>query len=482
MSDAGFMAAGERLLRLESRTHASAAYVYYNGRRYLAGEAGQDLVRIYPRLVSDGCWDQLSLRPSEITAAARTPAFSELAYHHLSHVWTQVTAKQSPVATVALALPAYMLRGSEADEKVGLLLGMAQDLQIPLCSLVDLGACALAEHVAENQRSERDVIVADMHQRCLEVSRYHVGQSLQRLNTARISDLGYGAFLGDVIPRLANRFLSQTSFDVSHDAETEQEFFNQALLLIRRLAEAPESAIELYNLKRPRKMAISADALTRLTDTFASRLAETIHARVREFGGEEAHDLVISERVARIPGLEAKLRLIPRSQLFILTEGAAARGAARFAENSAVVSDLAETPTVENPSLHDFGITVPRQAPGESPENGPTAVPDAVNAPRPGDSPMATHLAHRGRAFPLGSDSDFTIGGEDSPFSDLPEDFPTCEIVRDGETWRLPESIPEQFTLDGDAVSGGEVIAAGSVLAYRDGAVREQFLALAVMD
>ncbi len=507
LCDAGILAAlhlpEERIINLEADDPDSPAYVYFDGKRYICGKEAENLCRIHPRLVSDACWDQLSLRKSGIDANGKTPVFSELAYHHLEHVWNRLRTESESIDKVMLALPGDYLQGELGDEeKIGLLLGMAADLKIPLTGLIDMACASLLPQARDLAATGGRVLHLDLHQHTAIITEVRLADGLQSRKVLRTSSLGYAQILAELVPKLANRFLSQTAFDVTHNAQTEQAFFCRTVDLLRSLKTAPEATMELEGRIRPRKMVVSREMLARFLDSKTSRL---VQIAVKAAGGPGRAEgppclLALTERARRIPGLKEKLEQTGKFRLNSLPEGAAAAGAARFGLEAPVVKDLADIPLFnkiplvksERNSQID-GPASARHAPEQSRTGaGATSTKTAADisvAVAIKENPLEeentsaqtdqnpTHVVLAGVAHPLVLEKEFLIGtslpdggkglsisSEHSGIAGL-----HCRIRNDKGRAKLEAQTRDNTYLNQQPVKGEALIKAGDVLTLGTG-------------
>jgi hypothetical protein len=238
------------LIPLENNGVSSPGYVYYDGERYICGRQAENRSRVYPRFVSDNCWDQLSLRVSDIKVEGKSPFYSELAFHHLQHIFKRIH-QEGPVDKVVIALPGGFIAGDGEEEKVGLVLGMIRHLKIPLAGMVDMAAASLVGHTRSGEWRTPVAMHLDVHQRATTATVFKAGASVERVHLASIP-VGYAQVYHEITPKLANRFLSLTAFDVTHDAETEQQFYNQVKTLLEYLKDHEAVTLEMGGTRRPR--------------------------------------------------------------------------------------------------------------------------------------------------------------------------------------------------------------------------------------
>lgn len=413
--DEGFLAAArvgeqERLVPLETDGPSSPGFVYFNGSDYLAGREAENLSRIHPRIVTDTCWDQLSLRPSIISARGKNPLFSELAFHHLKHLWSRLNERGLPAEKVVLALPGHYIAIEDDEEEleIGLILSMARDLKIPLAGIVDMACASIIPHLPSIDTRPFTALHLDIHQYTIVVTVIRVSEVIERQHIVRFSDLGYAHIINELMPKLANRFLSQTAFDVTHDGKTEQAFYNQIRRLIDELRYAPECSLELGGLKRPRQMVVTLDSIARDLDTVNDSIVQVV-SKASSIVGDGYCSLYLTDRASRVPGLSNKLKGWKDCHLIHLDIASAAKGCATFAVDTPLVESLDQTPVLTQIPIDESVFVTPAPKPEEN------ALPvDAtvdLKEPHPKGPPRPTHIVYEGISVPLEGDH-FIIGTE----------------------------------------------------------------------
>ena len=496
LCDEGVLAANVEnrtpLIPLEETRLASPAFVRFNGREFRAGQEVEDICRIHPKFFTDDCWDQLSLRTSDLMASGKTPHYSELAYHHFRTIWERLNATGNPIDRVVLAVPGYYLLGEFGDEeKVGLLLGMIADLQIPLAGIIDMAVASLAGERGAALESAGRVLHLDIHQHATLITVLNCSDKVSREEIIRIPNTGYSEILGDLIPKLANQFLSKTAFDIHHAAETEQSFYNQTRGLLHRLKIQTEGTLELVRLRRPRKMLVSRDALARhLAQIIEKIQRQVLRVAHTQIAGASPVTLLMTERTARIPGLKESLAHTGKFAVSELEEGVAALGASRFGLSRTVITDLEDAPLTISCHNSDLGLAGPSSssalarpepqiADGEAKQAGaqvPAAELESSTQP-------ATHLVWRGMAHRL-NEQDFWIG------SDLPEgqhglSLPDgsaslskhhCSIRRDNRHTIITLEGNSGAWLNDDRITGHTAVKPGDQLVLGDATFNVTFL------
>ena len=155
MCDAGFQAASCTTGDAQCLSVADAkgivewpGFAYFDGQKYIFGRAAEDQWFVHPRRVAHTFWARLAHEPSTIGPIGKAAPFSELAYHFFRDFMQRVSAA-SPSDKIVLAVPgAYLKDPGTEEEKIGLLLGMAGELKLPLAGIVDLACAALCDTAA----------------------------------------------------------------------------------------------------------------------------------------------------------------------------------------------------------------------------------------------------------------------------------------------------------------------------------------------
>ena len=146
LCNVGFQAAvctktGPQLLTAGDRVGAFdwPGYAHHDGKKYSFGRAAEDAWFVEPRQVCYVFGDKLSHESSPLTVAGKPASFSELAYYFLREFTKQVVEVAGPLEQVVLAVPSAFLKDAATEEqKIGLLLGMAGELKLPLAGVVDM--------------------------------------------------------------------------------------------------------------------------------------------------------------------------------------------------------------------------------------------------------------------------------------------------------------------------------------------------------
>jgi hypothetical protein len=362
LCDAGLRAATSsnseiRLLDIADRQGATdwPGFAYHEGSNYTFGRAAEDMWFVHPRRVTHTFWSKLAHdNASTLNVAGRPPSFSELGYFFLREYSARLTTAAGPLDKLVLAVPgAYLKDETTEDEKVGLLLGMASELKLPLAGIVDMACAALCDPRAPGFNPTLPVIVVDVQLEGTDLTLLAAEEKLERKHFLHLPNSGYAALLKHLTATMGNRFLRHTAFDILEDGRVEQTFYRQTKEFLE--SGAAEHRYQLNTATRNYEMHAKDDQLAADAQSFANTLAQGLHS----FVDHTAHapglcTVALTARSAALPGLAARLRAVGFVRQIKLPAGASAAGAARIGENRlAVPADFGDVPVEKAVPLSD---------------------------------------------------------------------------------------------------------------------------------
>lgn len=440
LCDAGFRAASgdttePRLLDIADLNGATdwPGFAYHEGTRFTFGRAAEDMWFVHPRRVTHTFWSKLAPdSTSSLSVAGRPPSFSELAFFFLREFTNRLAATAGPPEKIVLAVPGAYLRDSATEEeKIGLLLGMAAELKLPLAGFVDMACAALCDPRAPGFNPALPVVVLDVHLEGADLTLLATEERLERKHFLHLPNSGYAQLLKHLTATMGNRFLRHTAFDILEDGRVEQTFFAQTKDFLQR--GATEHHYQINTATRNYEMPAKSEQLAADAQAFVSNLVQGLQS----FVDHTAHapglcTVALTARSATLPGLEARLRAAGFRRLVQLPAGAAAVGAARIgASRLPVPADLAEVPVETSAPLTDTRRTAP------------AAWEARLHKTRRTDPrPPPTHAIVDGIGHAIAGNGHFTIGAA-SARADLvlPDSFTASDdcavpLVReDGRLW-----------------------------------------------
>ena len=290
-------------------TQASPGIAFWDGNRLHLGEEARRSQYLSPRQVNDSFWDRLSQDPLPRPLGFALSS-ADLAHAHLESLWSTASSDSQEVV---IALTA----GFDA-ERLGLLLGIAQSLSIPVVGVVDAAVVLAADE-------EVDAVVhVDLHRYRAVITRVECGESCVRGAHLCMDSHGWCSFMDRLATGVAEGFVRRTRFDPLHRPEDEQEIHDR---LSSGLADSRESGGILFEMAAAGRTGAIRVSTRELAQELAP-LADPLVDRVREMVRPGESTLCqLTTRVGGLPGLLEAFQSGLDCEVVSLAEGAAARGA-----------------------------------------------------------------------------------------------------------------------------------------------------------
>lgn len=407
LSDASFQAAvaeadNVRLLPVADSQGATdwPGFAYFDGQRFHFGRAAEENWFVHPRRVAHTFWSRLAPEPSSIGPIGKATAFSELAYHFLAE-FTRRGNFSAQAGKVVLAVPGVYLKDpATEEEKIGVLLGIAGELKLPVAGIVDAACAALCDPRASGFNPALPVALLDLHLEGADITLLTAAEHLERRDFIHLPQSGFAALLKHFTAAMGNRFLRHTAFDILEDGRIEQMFFRQTKDFL--LNGAAEHRFQINTAKRAYEMLAKREQLAADAQAFVTTLTQGLQAFLHHSPlATEPCTIALTERTARVPGLEAKLRTLGHHRILRLGSGAAACGAARIGESRLKpLADLADVP-VETA----VPLALARRSAAAAWEARFQKLRSAT-----GPRPLPTHAVLDGIGHPIAGGARFTIG------------------------------------------------------------------------
>jgi hypothetical protein len=282
----------------------------------VVGEAAAAALRLQPVLAADRFWTDLS-EDALAGAGDQASSHADLAHAHLCAVWKAVAA---PGDEAVFAVP-----GSMRPRQVGLLLGIARALAIPVAGTVDAAVAACAGLMAQPTVLHLDV---QLHQAILTEL---TGRSVLRRRRVEIAPhAGLKAMYSAWAQLVSEAMVRRTRFDPLHQAASEQQLYDRlpAWLDALESGESVDAAVE--SSAGSFSATIAREQFTLAAEAWYAQLDDLVRALHR---ADEPTTLVLTARAARLPALAARLSAARSLDVLRLPEEAAsACAAARAAQ------------------------------------------------------------------------------------------------------------------------------------------------------
>jgi hypothetical protein len=345
------------------------------GETPLFGEDARGRSRLRPRLVVTDAWARLGTEPLG-TPFPDGLSRADLVHGHLESLWKRARGGTSEVV---LAVP-----GVHGEAALGLLLGIAATLGMPVAGMVDAALASVAAGFA----GER-LLHVDLGLRHAAVTEILQGKELVRERVARIDRWGQDEVEDAEMRGAALAFVRQARFDPLHDAETEQALFGRLPAWLAALAKESRATLTLPSAGREVAVEVLREDAEEWTSAYAAELSQQVSLLKR---AGEPTTVVVSAHAARLPGLVERIAAIRGVEVALLPVQAAAAGALR--ERSAVRSP---------PGAIRFVTRLPRPLAPEGTVGGQAVViparPAAAAAAPSGRRPTHVILGFEGRAI-----------------------------------------------------------------------------------
>jgi hypothetical protein len=277
----------------------------------VVGEVAAAAARLKPVLAADRFWADLA---TDSQAQTTGPAVShaDLAHAHLSLLWNSIAR---PGEQVVLAVP-----GTMRLQQIGLALGIAKSIAMPVAGVVDAAVAACADLPAHATILHLDI---HLHQAVLTQMQ---GANLLRRSRVEIAPrVGIKAVHSAWAQLISEAMVRRTRFDPLHQASSEQHLYRRLPGWLAALAtqETVDVSIEadagiFTATLRREQFALAAEA-------YYAQLIDLVHTGRR---AGEAATLVLSSRAAALPALRERLAALPDLDLVVLPDTAPAAAAA----------------------------------------------------------------------------------------------------------------------------------------------------------
>jgi hypothetical protein len=287
----------------------SPGYAVIDRDRVLVGEEAARQMRLNPRATYDRFWSQLSLDPLT-RQLVKVQHHADLAYHHLAAMWETI---KSDADEVIFAVP-----GNFNKQQLGLLLGIAQACTIPAVGLVDAALAAASQTEASGTLWHLDI---QLHHTVL--TQLHAGARLARVEVDEISVTGLVALREVWVNAIAHAFVRDARFDPMQLAHTEQALYDRLPGWLASLKADSNAMLELQTGRGIHRINLRRERLIQAATRVYQEIAQHIRGRLRP---GEPTALLISHRLAQLPGLVEGLSVPPNCRIVSLETNATARG------------------------------------------------------------------------------------------------------------------------------------------------------------
>ncbi|HNP37590.1 MAG TPA: FHA domain-containing protein [Woeseiaceae bacterium] len=273
------------------------------------GSAAYRMSRLRPRHINAQFWSGLSVDSLPDTRFRHLSA-ADLVSRQLEQMWQAAPADAD---RVVIAVPAYM-----GAEQLGLLLGICNELKLPVAALVDAAVAATRREYV----NARPVHIDFSLHTCL-LTRMSQAENARVEKAAMVEDAGLVALHDTWIRTVSELFVRQSRFDPLHTADTEQQLLEHLPGWLRVATGGGTVVADLEAAGTTHSAEIEALALVAAAAPHYQRIISQLRTLVR---ADETPALQLSDRAAQMPGFADMLKARVGGEVFLLEPGATARG------------------------------------------------------------------------------------------------------------------------------------------------------------
>ncbi len=281
----------------------SPGYAVLDSGNLLTGEQASANAKLLPRWTNNRFWSQLDVNPLP-NATGQIRHHADLAFAHLESLWTPL--KKEAEAAV-LVVPGYY-----GTDKLGLLLGMANECGLPVKSIIDNSIIQ-----ASDLPLRRLVLHLDIHLHAITLSVLQNSGTLVRREVKTVIESGYFTLMERWASVIAEQFIQASRFDPLHNADTEQQLFNQLPGWVARLGQSNTHEFLLPVANTEHRVSVSNESLLKACAAVYPQIVQAIR---NEVPSTEQASVLLSHRFSGFPGLRDSLGLIKNTDVIDLTE------------------------------------------------------------------------------------------------------------------------------------------------------------------
>jgi len=306
----------------------------------LFGQPAEDRCMESPRQVCSTFIEELSHGSSHLGGAQKAPAYSELTYFFLRDVLDRIRERVGQIDRIHLAVPpAYLEERYGRSEKIGLLLGMIGDMEVPLVGLGGSGLISLYRSPPPPPGVK--IIHVELFLHSIQVTVCTREDDIRSQACHRFQQLGFIRMMRVLSDAMGDRLLRETAYDVSEDRRIEQSFYRKILEVLASDDRSRETVLEIQGGSRSRQLRITQETLRADVSPYVESILSALDRVVRELdSGPDRAVLVLTDRAERIRGLEIGLRGRGFQNIVKQGTGAAAFGAAWRARDLEIPKEL----------------------------------------------------------------------------------------------------------------------------------------------
>jgi hypothetical protein len=398
----------------------------------ITGAAAYASASLKPRSIQNHYWSELHTKPLPDRRFHHLSS-ADLVSRQLEDIWRRVSNDGDELA---IAVPAYM-----SNENLGLLLGIAAELNIPVVAMADAAVCATRRRYEHAVPAHIDL---SLHSSLL--TRLSQEGQVQLDRSVVIDDNGLLRLSDAWLRVIAEAFVQQSRFDPLHTAETEQILRDKMPGWLSVASAAQTVAVDVDYRGMTHHAEIESLELVAAAAPVYQNIVSNLRALYRS---EETPAIQLTDRAASMPGLAETLKARVGGEVFLLEAGATARGLINRCKTA----------------RQSGGLTLSRHMPWDQ---SPVIV-VAKDAGQNGGQPTHLLLGHnayslQGKPLVLGSQA-----AENERWLDLQQEMPGvsrrhCVVSADNGQYVVTDHSRYGTFLNGHRIDGSAVLQTGDLI------------------
>ena len=374
LSDAGILVAGSEadgLLKVDGNSAESPGFALPEKKRLAVGVAAERKAHLYPRQILNRFWDQLNIEPLE-QPNPFAQNHAEIAFEHFARIWETVKPYGKEIV---IAVPGFYTR-----EHLGFILGITQELGIPVKGFVPTAVASVPEQLPQGL-----LLHLDLHLHRFEVTRLERGEQLSQKETASSEGNGLSKLYRRWVDAIGEEFVRSTRFDPLHKATSEQELYDRLPGVLTALCRSPSVHFEMTGGSQVYHVTLTHDLFFKKAAPVFEQMRHLVDRIYDRYGKAEARlVLMLTDRIARLPGMKDMLAAIENGTIISLQPGAGAWGILRSMR-----------PLFEQQAGSSAPFLTSRPLPAEGP------VTDVKPKRKPKAQQPPTHILYHNLAYPI---------------------------------------------------------------------------------
>ena len=320
LSDAGILVAGAEpagLLEIDGNSIESPGFALAEKPGLIVGVTAERKAHLYPRQILNQFWDQLNIEPLE-QPNPFAQNHAEVAFAHFARIWQTV---KHYGRKMVIAVPGFYTR-----EHLGFILGITQELGMPVKGFVPLAVAAVPQRLPEGL-----LLHLDLHLHRFEVTRLERADQLNRKDSISSEGNGLSKLYRRWVDAIAEEFVRSTRFDPLHQAATEQELYDRLPGILRQLCRDSDVYFEMTGGSKVYHVTLTRDLFFKIGTPVFEEMRRLV-SRFYERHGKAGAGLVLmlTDRIARLPGIKEMMAGIENCSIIELEPGAGALGILKF--------------------------------------------------------------------------------------------------------------------------------------------------------